>query len=383
MDQPAKPPSLVQPSIRSFFQPRQPAYAAPPSAPASNAPPKDKDERDKNKTKTDDNSTSTAPQATPPPLPTLSSIPTLPLPPFLPSNAYITPIHESHIPALRRINSLLLPVTYPDTFYTSLLTSPLSVPFSRSILWSDPPSSPSSPDQQKVIGSIICRLEPSSPSSGTLYIRSLALLSPYRGHGLASAALNQVLWAAQFSGADIRTVYAHVWTENRDGLEWYAARGFKREGTKPVEGYYMRLRPNTAWVVSREVMMPAARQGVAVSGEMNGGGEGKENKKEESVLAGAVNLPAFSAANGEEEEKKRQRPPGLGTSVSYQKARPETEWNDLPADMVAGNAGGGAAAGGPGRATHLSAPASGASSRSSSAARRKKDRAYPAAAFGS
>jgi len=127
------------------------------------------------------------------------------------------------------------------------------------------------------------------------------------------------------------------------------------------------------------------------SQQQNGGkessGEGVAEEGERgrgSVLAGALNLPGFLEKTGMGEkdgaEKKKVLPrPGTTTSLSYQKARPETEWNDLPVDMVAASIG-------PPKGTttqHLSAPASGASSRSSSSARRKKERAYPAAAFGS
>jgi hypothetical protein len=238
-----------------------------------------------------------------------------------------------------------------------------------------------------VIGSIVCRLETSAESSGAaIYIQSLTLLSPYRSLGLAAAALEHVVSTAALlnveseAEVDIKTIYAHVWTENEEGLRWYTSRGFKRRG-KPVAGYYFRLRPDTAWVVSRDIGDMSTQQnggqesssGNAVADEQRGRG---------SVLAGAVNLPGFADGSagpkgGEVETKKLPPRPGAMPSLSYQKTRPETEWNDLPADMVAvGN--------GPPKAVsqHLSAPASGASSRSSSSVRRKKERAYPAAAFG-
>ncbi|PHH86443.1 hypothetical protein CDD83_10244 [Cordyceps sp. RAO-2017] len=66
-------------------------------------------------------------------------------------------------------------------------------------------------------------------------------------------------------------------------------------------------------------------------------------------------------------------PPPRGQS--YQNQRPETEWNDLPADMAPGLLAPPRKAG--------SEPASVASSRSSSTVRKKRDRSYPAAAFGS
>ncbi|OIW30871.1 hypothetical protein CONLIGDRAFT_630787 [Coniochaeta ligniaria NRRL 30616] len=439
MDRPAKPPALAQPSIRSFFRPQQPAYAAPPpstSTSASSAPP-----RHQGTSKNNNNSPPAIepqppiskapasipqppplpppqPRSAPPPassttlpptLPSLPSLPLLPPPPSLPSNATIAPINPSHIPALRRINSLLLQITYPDSFYTTALTVPTSSLFSRAILWSDDPAATSPP---KVIGSIVCRLEPPPPNSTTsaIYIQSLTLLSPFRSLGLAAAALEHVISTAALlsldpeAGVDIRHIYAHVWTENEEGLRWYASRGFKREGTRPVAGYYFRLRPDTAWVVSRDI---GGGDNMSSSEQQNGERERQDQnavaaegaRGRGSVLASAVNLAGgFSDAaaavgeGGKEMGKKKvllQRP-SPAPSLSYQKTRPDTEWNDLPAEMVVGNGGGGAgtaavngAGAGPVKATHLSAPGSGTSSRSSSSARRKKERAYPAAAFGS
>lgn len=450
-----------QPSIRSFFQPRsQPAYASPPP----NAPPSDTN-GDSAATKV-----TTTPALPAPPLPSTvgpprqsspstatppvvipvtlppRGIPVLPPPPSLPSGASIVPLAEQHIPALRRINSLLLPVAYPDSFYAKALDPLASGLFSRAILWQD-----SDTDAPKVIGGLICRLEPNPfldaqgqplpwaplPPHGqkqapvppdtryhAIYIQSLALLSPYRSLGLAAAALEHIVASAALlpaagSNIDARTVYAHVWTENADGLRWYEARGFARHGREPVRGYYFKLRPDTAWVVRRDIgaaaaatttpsaslstlephrpSPPSPMQGTSSTTAANG-----------SVLAAAVNLPpiamsstspspspspagttpppppppppAPATANGSGNGlPRRAAPPTTNlssssstASLSFQKTRPETEWNDLPPDMV-------------GRSPHLSAasrPGSSASSRSSSAARKKKERAYPSAAFG-
>ncbi|KAH8907813.1 hypothetical protein BR93DRAFT_926832 [Coniochaeta sp. PMI_546] len=433
MDQPAKPPTLVQPSIRSFFQPQRPVYATPPastsaatSTSTSNIPQRHQDTSNDSANTNDIKSaaieslppiTSSAPapasippppplppqprsappQSTsttqiPPTLPSLPSLPLLPPPPSLPPQATIAPITPEHIPALRRINSLLLQITYPDSFYTTILTAPTSSLFSRAILWSD--SSTSTP---KVVGSIVCRLEPSSSSSSqhSIYIQSLTLLSPFRSLGLAAAALEHIISTAsllsldQEAGVDIRQIYAHVWTENEEGLRWYSSRGFRR-GTRPVAGYYFRLRPDTAWLVSRDIdSMHGTEQNAERERQDQAAAVADEARGRGSVLASAVNLSGFSdAAAGErakEEKRKLLQRPGPAPSLSYQKTRPDTEWNDLPAEMVVGNNGAGTAVlgAGPVKATHLSAPGSGASSRSSSSARRKKERAYPAAAFGS
>nr|EAQ71368.1 hypothetical protein MGCH7_ch7g775 [Pyricularia oryzae 70-15] len=225
-------------------------------------------------------------------------------------SASIVPITADHIAPLRRINALLLCVNYPDSFYQRILDPAASGLFSRAILWSEAEDDSNNDDDAasppKVVGSIVARVEasPFDQKRSALYIQSLTLLSPFRSLGLAGAALDAVLDQARRlrSSVDVADVYAHVWTENDDGLRWYAARGFQRVGSRPEQGYYHKLRPDTAWI------------------------------------------------------------------------RPDTDWNDLPPDVAAG----------------LLTPGSGqgseASSRSSSTVRgtkKKRDRAYPAAAFGS
>lgn len=472
-----------QSSIRSFFQPRrQPEYAAPPSA----APPLD----------SSNIATESTSQTAPPPAPPLpagppkpvtipvtlppNGVPVLPSPPSIPVGATIVPLAEQHIPALRRINSLLLPVPYPDSFYANVLDPLASGLFSRVILWQD-----SDADTPKVIGGLVCRLEPnrfldaqgqplpqppvSSPRQippnapldtpyHAIYIQSLALLSPYRSLGLAAAALEHIIASATLlpaagSTIDARTIYAHVWTENEEGLKWYEARGFAREGSAPIKGYYFKLRPDSAWVVRRHIGPTAAAAAAAAasastSNTSNGAMAGSSASASAAggVLAAAINLPpSFSSAPPRRPPTSTpstttappppsstttsttttttttlppppRRPPATpspapsaaSSSLSFQNTRPESEWNDLPADMVAGSGSGGSQqqqqqqqqqqflappnsdsngngngngnGSGNGRGTPASV-GSAASSRSSSTARKRKERAYPSAAF--
>ncbi|RYP72804.1 hypothetical protein DL771_003988 [Monosporascus sp. 5C6A] len=399
-----------QSSIRSFFAPKQPAYAPPPSSAQQQS------------------------KATPPPN---AGTNRASLPPSLHPQATISPMLPEHIPALRRITSLLLPVNYPDSFWARLSDPQSSGAFSRVLLWTDD-NDPSQRQQQpstqspKVIGGLVCRPEPSpfpAETPGTrpnvLYIQSLVLLSPYRSLGLAAALLEDAAGAAALSpdwACD--TVWAHVWTDNAEGLRWYLARGFERE-PEEVQGYYFKLRPDSAWIVRRRITIG--------SGDGDGSGDTRQRAALKtapttatttatamatippSITAAAANLPLGGGPPGSTPmpappatrsgatsplpspgpdpgliRGAAAPPPKRGTS--YQNTRPETEWNDLPADMHTprggnnnnngenGNGNLGVPSGGNGN----SGASSGASSRSSSAAgRRKRDRAYPAAAFGS
>ncbi|OTA97643.1 hypothetical protein M434DRAFT_65315 [Hypoxylon sp. CO27-5] len=372
-----------QSSIKNFFKPKSPSYTPPPAVTRMQGavPPPPPPPAAARPTAIPGQSGPKSPLS---PLP--ASIPPT-RPASLHPQATIAPILPEYIPALRRITSLLLPVNYPDSFYARLSDPLSSGAFSRVLLWSDP-SDPNSNAAPKVIGGLVCRPEPSpftshrnkpqtptTPESqpNALYIQSLVLLAPYRQLGLAAALLDEVVRIAADSPFACNEVYAHVWTDNEDGLRWYLARGFTKHGE--IQGYYFKLKPDSAWIVRRQIASNDIGSTTTASAN------GTATTIPPSVTAAAANLltrqtptpPA--AAPTPASGTLSAPPPPRGTSsgsspnrspgLSYQKTRPETEWNDLPADM------------------HASAPGSNASSRSSSAApRKKRDRAYPAAAFG-
>ncbi|KAL5341498.1 hypothetical protein BJX70DRAFT_386763 [Aspergillus crustosus] len=196
----------------------------------------------------------------------------------------IEPVNTAHIPSLSRIMGLLLPIRYPNSFYTTTVTDPVIASVSRVAIYHDHPvaAAPTSGPAQspsaganKVIGGIRCRLERISQtiSEGqseqeqeptNLYIQTLHLLSPYRGYGVAASLLNSLLYsspprpgaalAQTYKISDlvkhynIRSVTAHVHEANEDGLKWYISRGFQvEEGI--VENYYRRLNPSGARIV--------------------------------------------------------------------------------------------------------------------------------------
>ncbi|KAH7037322.1 uncharacterized protein B0I36DRAFT_313792 [Microdochium trichocladiopsis] len=396
-----------QPSIRSFFAPKGPSYVAPPSSTTitsnTTAPPRP----------TTSNTAQT--HAVPPPAPHtfLTRRPA-----SLHPQASILPIEPEHIPALRRVTSLILPINYPDSFYAQLSNPATSGAFSRVILWTEPNSTP------KVIGGLVCRPEalpfrtPAGNQVSGLYIQSLVLLSPYRSLGLAAACLEDVVASViastnnPSSSWKCETVWAHVWVQNDEGLGWYQRRGFSIAGE--IKNYYFKLQPGHAYVVERPIIIdrqPSAAAAMSYGNDNDNNHIISSNAKSipPSTTAMAANLPMYamppagaaqkptsippppppsssshsngttrpppppsSAASLSSTAQSLAPPPQTPTGTSFQNLRPETEWNDLPPDMqVPASANGGSR--------------SGASSRSSSsvaASRKKRDRAYPAAAFG-
>ncbi|KAG6066745.1 hypothetical protein E4U32_005390 [Claviceps aff. humidiphila group G2b] len=327
----------------------------------------------------------------------------LPSPPSkstIPPSATIRIPTEDDLPPFRRINALLLQVAYSESYYASTLHNPLA----RVITWSHDGQDP------KVVGAVVCLIEDADADADanthdpqgdepprdhqTLYIRSMCLLAPYRGLGLAQAALEDILEEAQHRNVNFVSITAHVWTENEDGLRWYKGRGFEKDSVKPIEGYYLRLRPGTAWLVRKPLPDNGAVQNRGFMGQRNGNGKGEREEREvvipESVTAAVVNMPpppppppaaaaaaaATTPASGPSSTPTLEMRPAPLSGQSYQNQRPETEWNDLPEDMA------------PPRASALrgkaaGSAASGAGAGAGAGGKKKRDRSYPAAAFGS
>lgn len=421
-------PPRSQPSIRSFFQPKGPQYAAPPSV---TRPPPQQQQRQQQPPPKQQTNQSYAEQAAPsilsqnlqdvarpppaaPPLPLQAtenetksgeafSVPVAAPTPTHHPNITLSPILPSHIPSLKHLTARLLPVRYPDSFYVPLSDPLSSGAFSRVLLWTDTPTPANPSPRPTLIGGLVCRPQTTfqpRPASAqgvipdALYVQSLILQEPYRGLGLAARMLEEVCaLAARNEVMPCSTVCAHVWTENHEGWEWYKARGFTR--VEPVvEGYYRQLQPSNAWVVRRDILggrtgrtLDAVKaNGIgtrAAAPSENGAGDG--NRVPSPAVAGFTNTstpPPPMASSGppsgaRSPNPRLTRPPPV-SGTSYQSKGPENEWNDLPEDMVMATRT---------PSNTLSVPGSGAnsgaSSRSSSAVgRKKRDRSYPAAAFG-
>ncbi|KAF2083606.1 acyl-CoA N-acyltransferase, partial [Saccharata proteae CBS 121410] len=190
--------------------------------------------------------------------------------PTLAANISLEPVTRATLPSFRRLNSLLLPIPYPAKFYEEILTDAVASSITLVALWNDadqisrsdqPAGVPSL--KSTLVAGIRCRLLPASsvpeinpgklPSGDTrpvLYIATLAALSPYRSHGLATHLLRQVLRKA-VTDHGVGAVTAHVWEANEEGLEWYRKRGF--EVVAKEEGYYRRLSPSGAWLVRKRI----------------------------------------------------------------------------------------------------------------------------------
>ncbi|KAF2830236.1 hypothetical protein CC86DRAFT_345273 [Ophiobolus disseminans] len=162
----------------------------------------------------------------------------------LPPNVEITSLTEELLPAYRRLNALTLPVAYPESFYKETMTEP-HLGITLVAVWhstaTHQSSEDASSDPPRLVGAVRCRLLPSSQ----LYISTIGILAPYRTHGIAMHLLQAVVRRA-VELHSVRSITAHVWEANEEGLEWYKKRSFEILEKEAV--YYRKLRPQGAYL---------------------------------------------------------------------------------------------------------------------------------------
>lgn len=193
-------------------------------------------------------------QPTSPPTMSKSTLPFSNPPTKLVKNITLVPCSASLIPSFQRLNTLLLPIPYPSTFYKEILSDPTASDLTLLALWHDDPAT-SATTPGRVIGGIRCRILPdpstqAKPRDKVLYISTLGVLSPFRSYGIATQLLH-IMIERGISNYGVGAVGAHVWEASQEAREWYAKRGFRE--THMEQGYYRRLTPQGAYVLRREI----------------------------------------------------------------------------------------------------------------------------------
>lgn len=165
----------------------------------------------------------------------------------LPPNVELVPLTHELLPAYKRLNALTLPVAYPESFYKETMTEPY-LGITLVALWHSAPSQGSGAtlpaEPPRLVGAVRCRLLPSSQ----LYISTIGILAPYRSHGIAMHLLQAVVRKA-VELHSVKSVVAHVWEANDEGLEWYKKRNFEVLGKE--DSYYRKLKPQGAFLVKK------------------------------------------------------------------------------------------------------------------------------------
>ncbi|KAF9356937.1 N-alpha-acetyltransferase 50 [Mortierella sp. NVP85] len=136
---------------------------------------------------------------------------------------------------LKRLNSVLFPITYDKKFYDEMLEVG---EFAKIIYFND-----------ICVGGVCCRRENVEGSKGlqNLYIATLGVLAPYRRLGLGSRLLKHILESAELlpsTGSKIAKVYLHVQINNEEALAFYKKHEFVV--AEECKNYYPQLEVSDA-----------------------------------------------------------------------------------------------------------------------------------------
>ncbi|KAF9070122.1 N-acetyltransferase NAT13 [Rhodocollybia butyracea] len=148
------------------------------------------------------------------------------------SFASLTP---HNLGTLRKLNSVLFPISYSDRFYTDIL-KPEVDDFCKLVYYNDVP-----------VGTICCRIE-DKDNEHRLYLMTMGVLAPYRSRGIGSQAIEQIIDAARsHTQTKINKIYLHVQISNVEAKKFYEKHGFKEVGVH--ENYYKKIVPRDAWIM--------------------------------------------------------------------------------------------------------------------------------------
>jgi len=144
---------------------------------------------------------------------------------------------DKNIKQLKILNSVCLPVSYHEKFYTALL---LKTELTKFAFFND-----------IFVGAVCSRIEKDKDSGEIkLYIMTLAVLAPYRRLGIGTKLLDHVFDYAK-KRPEIKEIYLNVQTSNKTAIEFYKRFGFVI--TKEQSNYYKKIDPPHAYFLSKRL----------------------------------------------------------------------------------------------------------------------------------
>ena len=106
----------------------------------------------------------------------------------LPANVELRACRKEDLPHLKRLTSLLLPIPYPEKFYSDIVNDALTNHLTLIAVWHDEPSA-AGKEKGRLVGAVRCRLLSQAPTTASthaetderpmLYLSTLVMLSPY------------------------------------------------------------------------------------------------------------------------------------------------------------------------------------------------------------
>lgn len=142
-------------------------------------------------------------------------------------------VTHHNLKQLKKINTVVFPVTYNDKFYLDILDSG---ELAKLAYYND-----------IVVGAVCCRID-TSENMKRLYIMTLGCLYPYRRLGIGTMMVEHILKFVEMDGS-FDSIFLHVQVNNESAIEFYKKFGFEIVETK--QKYYKRIEPADAHVLQK------------------------------------------------------------------------------------------------------------------------------------
>ncbi|EDW47404.1 GM21284 [Drosophila sechellia] len=141
-----------------------------------------------------------------------------------------------NIKQLKKLNTVVFPVSYNDKFYVDVLEAG---ELAKLAYYND-----------IVVGAVCCRID-NTENQRRLYIMTLGCLFPYRRLGIGTVMFEHIMNFAEKDGK----LRQHVQINNNGAIEFYKKFGFEIVDTK--EQYYKRIEPADAHVLQKTLRRTA------------------------------------------------------------------------------------------------------------------------------
>ncbi|XP_053671351.1 probable N-acetyltransferase san [Anopheles nili] len=163
------------------------------------------------------------------------------------ANIELGDVTHHNLKQLKKINTVVLPVSYNDKFYLDVLESG---ELAKLAYYND-----------VVVGAVCSRVD-TSENMRRLYIMTLGCLYPYRRLGIGTVMVQHILNCVERDG-NFDSIFLHVKVDNKGAIEFYKRFGFEIVETK--QHYYKRIEPADAHVLQKTLTKKAAVAAAAAS----------------------------------------------------------------------------------------------------------------------
>lgn len=156
------------------------------------------------------------------------------------ANIELGDVTHHNLKQLKKINTVVLPVSYNNKFYLDVLESG---ELAKLAYYND-----------VVVGAVCSRID-TSENMRRLYIMTLGCLYPYRRLGIGTVMVQHILNCVERDG-NFDSIFLHVKVDNKGAIEFYKRFGFEIVETK--QHYYKRIEPADAHVLQKTLTKKAA-----------------------------------------------------------------------------------------------------------------------------